>query len=437
MKGPVAVIGAGPAGCAAAWELHKRGVKVVLFERESGVGGRTRSQRSAGRVLDTGAGFFTNFYPTLDMVLKELNLTDQVVALSRSNQLVQDGRACDMTLGSIRSFARFPFVGTLPKLRMAAATAWSMLRYRSLELSNPASLATVDDASVTDYARRMVGESAYQYFVRPGIEPFWYVECDQVSRALFVALQARAADAHFFTLRDGMDTVCRELQQQLPTVHLNATVTSLECRGSRVVVHTKNGESEFGAAIVATTASVAARLVSSLGDDIISDRQHAFLREQRYVPTIHCSYDVQASDCPRGASAAFPCGPGQHDVAAVGFNGKKGQGEQAGYGANEVVSIYLSAQETKRHLGESDAQLSDHSWQRARAFWPALPREGEPGTVIRHPQAIPVHAVGRYRKAAAFCASQAGPIRFAGDYLATATVDGALASGLAATVLSR
>jgi predicted NAD/FAD-dependent oxidoreductase len=62
--------------------------------------------------------------------------------------------------------------------------------------------------------------------------------------------------------------------------------------------------------------------------------------------------------------------------------------------------------------------------------------------MVRRAEAIPVHAVGRYRQAAAFKREQSSgdsPILFCGDHLATATVDGAMASGYAAAdaLLSR
>jgi len=52
--------------------------------------------------------------------------------------------------------------------------------------------------------------------------------------------------------------------------------------------------------------------------------------------------------------------------------------------------------------------------------------------MIGRQEAIPVHAVGRYRKAALFKEEQRGrALQFCGDYLATATIEGAIASGLA------
>lgn len=423
----VVVIGAGPAGCAAAFRLHKQGKQVVMLEQQPHVGGRALSLREQGRVLDTGAGFFTNFYPALERLLDELSLRDQVVTLSRSNHLVQDGVARPMTLGSVGAFARFSGAGVRAKLRMAAGTGWATLRHRSLDITDPADLAPWDDASIEEHALRTVGEEAYHALVRPGIEPFWYFSCAEVSRALFLALQSRAADAHFFTLRHGMDSVCRAVVDRLDEVHTSVDVRQVQRADDGFVVRAEQGQWSCDAVVVATTASVAAKLSADLAE--VSDAQKAFLESQRYVPTVQCSYLTPVEQCPGRVSAAFPSGPGEPQVAAINFNRTKGQGEPGAYDAQDLVSVYLSASEARQQMDLDDEQLADHAWRLARAFWDAVPEQATRSSVIRHREAIPVHAVGRYRQAADFIASQRGPVVFAGDYLATATVDGAVRSG--------
>ena len=68
-------------------------------------------------------------------------------------------------------------------------------------------------------------------------------------------------------------------------------------------------------------------------------------------------------------------------------------------------------------------------WQEARSFYPALPEEVTPFKLIKRAEAIPVHSVGRYKKAKEFWQQQQAPLLFAGDYLSTATIDGAIWSG--------
>ena len=60
---PVVVIGAGPAGLAAAKYLGEAGIPVRLLEAEGQVGGRMRSDLVDGFVLDRGFQVFIEAYP--------------------------------------------------------------------------------------------------------------------------------------------------------------------------------------------------------------------------------------------------------------------------------------------------------------------------------------------------------------------------------------
>ena len=59
MTVPIAIIGAGIAGLAAANSLHKAGHAIQLFDKSRGSGGRMSSKRSEVGVLDLGAQYFT------------------------------------------------------------------------------------------------------------------------------------------------------------------------------------------------------------------------------------------------------------------------------------------------------------------------------------------------------------------------------------------
>ena len=59
MTVPIAIIGAGIAGLAAANFLHKAGHVIHLFDKSRGSGGRMSSKRSDVGVLDLGAQYFT------------------------------------------------------------------------------------------------------------------------------------------------------------------------------------------------------------------------------------------------------------------------------------------------------------------------------------------------------------------------------------------
>ena len=84
-------------------------------------------------------------------------------------------------------------------------------------------------------------------------------------------------------------------------------------------------------------------------------------------------------------------------------------------------------------MDKPDESVYERGLELAREFYPEISPQAEPYFLIRRPEAIPVHAVGRYGLAHEFAEEQrarGGPVHFCGDYLATATIDGAVATGL-------
>ena len=104
---------------------------------------------------------------------------------------------------------------------------------------------------------------------------------------------------------------------------------------------------------------------------------HTLAAMYRDVPNIVATFRVR--NPPTDRDTRVPCGPGDHRVAAIAYNSDKSRASVRG---EDLMSVYLSA-----------------------------------------------HAVGRYKKAAGFIALQGGQIVFAGDYLSTATVEGAIFAG--------
>lgn len=420
------MIGAGPAGCGAAFEAHRQGDDVVLFEAEGVVGGRTATWRTGEFAVDSGAGFFTNFYPELQRLLELLGMTGEIVPLPRRAIMVHDGVRAPLSSDQPATFFGLPFIGAKSKARITAATAWRTVRHRGLDLADPASLAKLDDRSVAEDARTSMGEEAYQFLVRPSIEPFWYVSPEDISRSLMIALQVKAAGASFFSLAGGMDSVCNAISERVDT-QTSTTVRDVRVDGGAMVVAlSAGGEEAFDRVVIATPADVASKLTASLGS-MVTPALRAFLNDQQYVPNAHASFLVDRELCPQGASTVFACGPGSHEVAAVSFSSHKGQNPNLVAEA-ELVSVFLSAAASAELVGASDAVIFERCWHAARSLWPEFPERTVPHACIARSRAIPVHAVGRFRRAAALPAP-AGPLRFAGDFLTIATVDGALRSG--------
>ena len=70
---PVAVIGGGWAGCAAAWALASRGVPVVLHEAAGVLGGRARRVERAGLPIDNGQHLLVGAYEATRSLLRNVH----------------------------------------------------------------------------------------------------------------------------------------------------------------------------------------------------------------------------------------------------------------------------------------------------------------------------------------------------------------------------
>jgi len=426
-----AVIGAGAAGCAAAHELRRAGRRVVIFEREPAVGGRTASLRGDGFVLDTGAGFFTNFYPRLRRYVHALGLEGEVTELSRVSGLVHAGTIAPLDTGSLRSFAAFPHLSWREKLRFAAYSAWITARRGRLDLAAPASLAPLDDRSAAEEARRGVGEHGYQFLIRPGIEPFWYFRPEQISRSLLLALLAHASGARFFTFRSGMDTLCRRLAEGVDARVGCAVEALARANGEGVAVCFRDASGrahakEFDEVVVAVPAPAAAELVAALPESLVTPPQRAFLASQRYAANVHAAFRVRSGG-PPPYDNLLPCGPGDAPLAALAFDARKHP--VAAAGGREIVSAYVGGAAAREILALSPERRAAAVWERARAFHPALPAAAEPLAVFARLHAIPIPEVGRYREAARLLDGQRGPLVFAGDHFGTPTVESAVHTG--------
>lgn len=314
---------------------------------------------------------------------------------------------------------------------------WLTVRRRSFDLVDPVKLARYDIRSAADGARATVGEAPYQFLVRPGVEPFWYFSCEDISQALTMSLQSRAVDAKFFFIKTGMDTVCHKLAQNIQT-RLGAEVehATLEPDGKiRLRWTNESGqktEEVFDGAVIASTAQAANRITAELPEHIVSRPQREFLNSQTYVPNIHAAYLVDRDEGASDVGVVFPCGPGKKAIAAIAFHSHKIDDASKLPPGKELVSVYLSGDTSGRLISSDKSGIFEKCWSLAVDFYPKLPEKYESFALFVRPETIPVHAVGRYKLAARFISEQKGPVTFAGDYLATATVEGAIRSGIRA-----
>jgi len=102
MSGPdVLVLGGGVSGLATAWWLARAGVSVEVWERTERPGGKIRSERSGGFVMEDAATMLMNFRPEVDRLVgaSGLALARQSRIPGAGRYVVQRGRLVEVPTG--------------------------------------------------------------------------------------------------------------------------------------------------------------------------------------------------------------------------------------------------------------------------------------------------------------------------------------------------
>jgi len=150
----VIVIGAGISGLTAAYLLRAGGHDVVVFDQGDVPGGRMRSERIDGFLMEHGANSVVGPAPTVDKLIAGLDLGSEKVlrsAAARSRYLVRAGRAHALPVTPCRFFMS-GFFSLAGRMRL---------------LLEPFVAACHEDETVADFTRRRMGQEMLDYVMDP------------------------------------------------------------------------------------------------------------------------------------------------------------------------------------------------------------------------------------------------------------------------------
>lgn len=256
----IIIIGGGLAGLTCALALQKGGQKVQLLESSDRVGGRVKTDRVDGFLLDRGFQVFQNSYPTAAkwLDLKSLNLRAfRNGCLLRKNdgfKVVADPwRNPLVALQSLIS----P-IGNLSDLSKVAR-----FRQRVLSEKDPYNLLT---APQTTALERLQQTGFSQEMINDFFKPFFsgvFLEKDLTTSSRMLDFTFAMFSRGEATLpADGMEAIPRQLAKQLVpgTIRTQTTVSQI---GDGKVVLDDGSSIECDTVVVATEMPAAARLLQN------------------------------------------------------------------------------------------------------------------------------------------------------------------------------
>jgi oxygen-dependent protoporphyrinogen oxidase len=244
----VAVVGGGISGLAAAHALlHGGGARVTLLEADRRLGGKIRSERIAGAVVDVGAESLLTRVPAALELCRELGLEGELVPPSQmATSVWTRGRLRELpgnVLGGMPD-------GVTPLLRSGILSPLGVAR-SSLDLVLPAA-PTDGDRAVGELIGRRLGRQALDRLVDPLLGTIYGADCDQLSlratapqlerlanenRSLIRGLRAAkappASGPLFMGLPGGLERIVARLRERLRGAELRCgvAVTRLDRTG--------------------------------------------------------------------------------------------------------------------------------------------------------------------------------------------------------------
>lgn len=166
------MIGAGPMGLAAAYELAKAGCAVTVFERDDRIGGMSACIDFAGTPIERYYHFICRPDHTTFHYLREFGLEDRLRWTATKMGFYYDGRLHDW--GHPLALLRFPGLGLADKLRYGL----HVMRAKGIEDWRP-----YDAFSSTQWLQRWLGPRAYDVLWRSLFHFKFYELQDQLSAA--------------------------------------------------------------------------------------------------------------------------------------------------------------------------------------------------------------------------------------------------------------
>jgi protoporphyrinogen/coproporphyrinogen III oxidase len=273
----VVIVGGGISGLAAAYELHKRGLRVVVLEAGARAGGVITTERFDGWVIDGGPDALLVQKPGAVALCRELGIADRLVSTltPRTAYVLRDDRFHAIQEGS---FLGFPIkLGALARSSLFSIGGRVRMACEALIPRG----GDGEDESIASFVRRRFGQEAVDYLADPLLAGIHAGDAERLSmRALFPrlleaerqsgsvirafrALHVKPSpQGAFVSLPGGTGELVEALAAALPgdTVSISTRVSEIR-RAGRYAVHSGAGVHEARAVILAVPAYVAAGLL--------------------------------------------------------------------------------------------------------------------------------------------------------------------------------
>jgi len=432
--GRIAVVGAGPAGLAAAFRLVRAGARVTVLEAAPGVGGRTRTDEVDGCRIDAATQLFGSVYTCFLRVLRDAGGAALCERTSGRDALWRGGRAHEVVYGSPTSMLAS---GALPfglKLRLGAHYLPYLHRHADalrMEALERTAAAGLDRESIAAWGERELGGAFVDLLAAPLLQTLYGTTAEEGSAGFYHALARQGMQLDVLALRGGAggfcDMVAAAVVQAGGEVRTGSAVRELHADGDGVELRGEGWSERFGAAVVAVPAPAARALVQA-----VTPAGGEWLAGVEVRPSATVGIVLDRPVGTRWFGLSYARGESRALAAVCSQEAKLGGLVPPGRGALLALPLPHVG---PRLMDATAEQAMDAILPDLRKPFPRIERMVRAVRVYRWEHAWTVFRTGALHHLGRFLAGgmETDPrIALAGDYLSAPNVEGAVISGLRA-----
>ncbi len=230
---PVVIIGAGPAGLTAAYELTNRGVQSLVLEQSNHVGGIARTELYKGYRIDIGGHRFYTKVGRVQQLWQEL-LGDRFISVPRLSRIYYRGKFFDYPLAipnTLRNLGIIPSCLIVLSYLKANLKVWLRL--------------VPDPETFEDFVTHRFGKYLYKTFFKTYTEKVWGIPCHKIQadwaeqRIQGMSLRKAVLNALFGS--NTAKSLIKEFQYPIlgPGLMWESFQAAIAARGSQIHLNTR------------------------------------------------------------------------------------------------------------------------------------------------------------------------------------------------------
>jgi protoporphyrinogen/coproporphyrinogen III oxidase len=429
----VGVVGAGPAGLSAAWQLSEQGAQVALFERRAEAGGKMRTDAIDGVKFDPGAQLLASTYTATLALANAARAGNLLVRSPGRDAIWRRGKTHALVYGSVASMITSGALPTGLKLKLGARyLPFLGLHTDKLDLHDLVGTGGLkhDRESIAAWGKREIGDDFIDLLAHPQLGAYYGSTPEETSAALYHALARVGLSVELRAVVGGLQELPRAIAARLAErgvqLHYDSVVERIEVNDRAATIHHANGADSFDAVVSAVPAVDAARALTDL--PAIRD----WLAGVRVKPAATLALVLSRPLAVDYFGASIPrTEPEAETVAAVCIQDRKVIGlVPPGRGALVVLPAagFLTEGETP-----TPEQLLDRLLPTVERIFPGVRSTIVQARATSFPAGYTIFYPGYVSHLKAFAAlPMPKRLALAGDYLVAPTVEGAVRSGSAA-----